>query len=117
MESHGGIQGEGSDPFDRRFQYDAGSELLNHPTVKKLADKYGRDAGQIILRFETQDGMIVLPKSTKPERTKSNLNIFDFRLTDEEMREMYALDTGTMSHDPDAPGLEEMLRSAFVLRD
>ncbi|MCM1106702.1 MAG: aldo/keto reductase [Blautia sp.] len=93
------------------------ADLLGHSTVKKLAEKYGKDAGQIILRFETQDGLIVLPKSTKPERIKSNLDIFDFSLTDEEMDEMRAMDTKTASHDPEASGVEEMLRGAFVIED
>lgn len=93
------------------------ADLLNHPTVQKLAEKYGKDAGQILLRFETQDSMIVLPKSTKSERIKSNLNIFDFTLTNEEMQEMYALDTGKASHNPDAPGVAEHLLSAFVIED
>ena len=50
-----------------------------------LAEKYGKNAGQIILRFEVQDGIIVLPKSVNPERIAGNLNIFDFSLTEEEM--------------------------------
>lgn len=93
------------------------AELLKHPLVTGLAEKYGKDAGQIILRFETQDGLIVLPKSTKPERIKSNLNIFDFTLTEEEMAAMRALDTGKATVDLDAPGREEMLRKAFVIKD
>ncbi|WP_294581299.1 aldo/keto reductase [uncultured Thomasclavelia sp.] len=92
-------------------------ELLGNEVVTKLAKKYGKNAGQILLRFETQDGLIVLPKSTNPERIKSNIDIFDFVLTEEEMTEMKALDTGKTSHDPEAPGVEEMLRSAFVIED
>lgn len=92
-------------------------ELLGNEVVTKLAKKYGKNAGQILLRFETQDGLIVLPKSTNPERIKGNIDIFDFVLTEEEMTEMKALDTGKTSHDPEAPGVEEMLRSAFVIED
>ena len=61
--------------------------------------------------------MITLPKSTNPERIKTNLEVFDFVLTEEEMNEMRGLDTGKGSHDPDAPGVEEMLRGAFVIKD
>jgi hypothetical protein len=43
--------------------------------------------------------------------------VFDFTLTDEEMDEMRSLDTGRGSHNPDAPGVEEMLRGAFVIKD
>ena len=44
---------------------------------------------------------------------KSNMDIFDFALTDEEMKAMRALDTGKSKHDPDAPGVAEMLLGAF----
>lgn len=94
---------------------DAG--LLSNPVITNLAEKYGKNAGQIILRFEVQEGVITLPKSTNPERIRTNLDIFDFELTDEEMRAMRNLDTGKGSHNPDAPGVEEMLRSAFVIKD
>ncbi len=91
--------------------------LLGDPVITKLAEKYGKNAGQIILRFEVQEGVITLPKSTNPERIRTNLEVFDFELTEEEMKEMRALDTGKGSHDPDAPGVEEMLRGAFVIED
>lgn len=95
----------------------ANKELLEHPAVTGLAEKYGKNAGQILLRFETQDGLIVLPKSSHPERIAGNIDIFDFTLTDEEMDAMRQLDTGKTSHDPEAPGIEAMLRSAFVIKD
>ena len=89
------------------------ADLLNNPTILELAEKYGKNAGQIILRFENQEGIIVFPKSLTPERIKSNMEIFDFKLTDSEMNELRALDTGKGSHDPDAPGVGEMLMNAF----
>ena len=88
--------------------------LLGNPVITKLADK---NAGQIILRFEVQEGVITLPKSTKPDRIRTNLDVFDFELTEEEMNEVRALDTGKGSHNPDAPGVEAMLRGAFVIED
>ena len=93
------------------------SKLLNDPVIVKLAEKYGKDAGQIILRFEVQEGIIVLPKSTKPARIASNLDIFGFSLTDAEMDEMRALDTGKGHHDPDAPGIGEMLMKNYKVHD
>jgi len=93
------------------------SSLLSHPVIAKLAEKYGKNAGQIILRFEVQDGFIVLPKSTNPERIAGNLRIFDFELTEEEMNQMYALDTGKGSHDPEAPGVAEMLLQNYKIHD
>ncbi len=88
-------------------------DLLTNPVIVDIADKYGKNAGQVILRFENQEGIIVFPKSTKDERIKSNMDIFDFKLTDGEMDKIRALDTGKGSHDPDAEGVGEMLLSAF----
>lgn len=93
------------------------SKLLSDPVIVKLAEKYGKDAGQIILRFEVQEGFIVLPKSTKPARIASNLDIFGFSLTDAEMNEVRALDTGKGRHDPDAPGIGEMLLKNYKVHD
>lgn len=93
------------------------AELLRHPTIVSLAEKYGKNAGQIILRFETQEGFITLPKSTNSGRIKSNLNIFDFTLTEDEMEAMHALDTGKTSHDPDADGVGEYLLNAFKIEE
>ena len=93
------------------------ADLLGHPLVTSLAQKYNKDAGQILLRFETQDGLIVLPKSTNPQRIQGNIQIFDFQLTEQEMEAMRALDTGKTTHDPEAEGVEDMLRNAFVIED
>ena len=62
--------------------------LLANETVVALAKKYGKNAGQVILRFENQEGIIVFPKSTKPERIKSNMDIFDFELAEDEMEQI-----------------------------
>ena len=88
-------------------------QLFSEPTITKIAEAHGKDAGQVILRFEYQDGAIIFPKTTKPARMKSNMDIFDFALTDEEMAAMRALDTGKGKHDPDAPGVAEWLLGAF----
>lgn len=91
--------------------------LLSHPLIGELAEKYGKNPGQIILRFEVQEGVITLPKSTNPERIKSNLELFDFELTESEMDSMRALDTGKGAHDPDAPGVAEVLLKAYKIED
>lgn len=92
-------------------------ELLEAPVITALAEKYGKNAGQIVLRFEVQEGFIVLPKSTNPERIKGNIDIFDFALTDEEMDSIRALDTGRGSHDPEAHGVGEMLLKNYRIHD
>lgn len=92
-------------------------KLLAHPTVTKLAERYQKDPGQIILRFEVQDRLIVLPKSTNPERIRSNFELFDFTLSEAEMEEMRAMDTGKGNHDPEAPGIAEMLLNNYKVHD
>ena len=89
------------------------SDLMNEPVIQNLAQKYGKNAGQVILRFENQEGIIVFPKSTRPERIRSNMEIFDFELTPEEMEQIRGLDKGHGRHDPDAPGVAEYLIKAF----
>lgn len=91
--------------------------LLSHPDIVKLADKYGKNPGQIILRFEEQDGLIVLPKSTNPQRIAGNIDIFDFELSDGEMDSLRTLDTGKGHHDPEAPGVAEMLLNNYKIHD
>ncbi|WP_267666705.1 aldo/keto reductase [Levilactobacillus brevis] len=87
--------------------------LLNEPVIQQLAVKYGKDAGQVILRYENQLGIIVFPKSVHEARIKSNLDIFDFDLTPAEMAQLAALDQGHGQHDPDALGVADMLLRAF----
>ncbi|MBR1694691.1 MAG: aldo/keto reductase [Selenomonas sp.] len=86
---------------------------MTHPEIVKLASKYGKDAGQVILRFEYQEGIIIFPKSIHESRIKSNMEIFDFALTDAEMDALRALDTDKGIHDPVRPGVKEMLLGAF----
>lgn len=93
------------------------ASLLAHPAITRLAEKYGKNAGQVILRFEVQDGLIILPKSTNPERIAGNLDIFDFALTEDEMDALRALDTGKGHHDPEAPGVAEMLLQNYKIHD
>ena len=75
--------------------------LLEEPIVKELAEKYGKSAAQVILRWHTQVGNIVIPGSTNPEHIKANLDIFDFELTDEEMKKMAGLNKNVRYYYPD----------------
>lgn len=88
-------------------------DLFNEPILKAMAEKYGKDVGQIILRFEHQEGVIVFPKSVHESRIKSNQEIFDFELTSDEMDAIRGFDKGKGQHDPDAPGTASMLKNAF----
>ena len=75
--------------------------LLEEPVVKELAEKYGKSTAQVILRWHTQVGNIVIPGSTNPERIKVNLDIFDFELTEEEMKQMAGLNKNVRYYYPD----------------
>ena len=66
--------------------------LLQEPLFTELGKKYGKSNAQIILRWHIQAGNIVIPGSKNPEHIKSNLDLFDFALTDEEMAKIAALD-------------------------
>ena len=65
--------------------------LLEEPLFAELGKKYGKSAAQIILRWHMQDGNIVIPGSKNPEHIKANFDLFDFALTDEEMKKIAAM--------------------------
>lgn len=92
-------------------------KLLENPAILEMAKKYKKNAGQIILRFEIQEGFIILPKSTNPERIAGNINIFDFELSQDEMEIFRKMDTGKGVHDPEAPGVAENLLKNFKVHD
>ena len=66
--------------------------LVQEPVFTKLAEKYGKSNAQIILRWHTQVGNVVIPGSKNVDHIRDNINIFDFVLTDEELAEIAALD-------------------------
>ena len=69
--------------------------VLTEEVIKELALKYGKSPAQIILRWHNQKGVIVIPGSKNPEHIKDNLNIFDFELSDEDMKKIDELDKNT----------------------
>ncbi|XP_055341710.1 1,5-anhydro-D-fructose reductase-like [Paramacrobiotus metropolitanus] len=68
------------------------TNVLDEPTLQPLMKKYNKSAAQILLRWEIQRDIIVIPKSTNPKRMQENLDIFDFKLTAEEMDNIAKLD-------------------------
>ena len=70
------------------------NNMFKNETLVSIGEKYGKSSAQTALRFLTQEGIIVIPKSIKKERMEQNLDIFDFKLTEEELNEIRALDTG-----------------------
>lgn len=71
--------------------------MFTNPVLQKLGDKYNKTVAQVILRWQLQRGIVVIPKSTHKERMAQNLDVFDFTLTDEDMQDIAALDTKTSS--------------------
>ncbi|KAL7299979.1 hypothetical protein TKK_0007294 [Trichogramma kaykai] len=69
-------------------------QLFHNGIVKKIATFHNRTAAQVLLRHAIQNGIIVLPKSTKPNRIRENFDLFKFSLTEEEMKMMNGLDRG-----------------------
>ena len=68
------------------------NEMFTEPAVLALAEKYGKTLAQIMLRFLTQKGIAVIPRSVQPAHIRENLTLFDFALTDGELAQLSALD-------------------------
>ena len=74
--------------------------VVKSTLLAKIGEKYGKSAAQVALRWLTQRGIVAIPKSSHKERMEQNLNIFDFKLTGEEMTQIAALnqhDEGTVN--------------------
>lgn len=67
---------------------------FDNPMLKEIAEAHGKSIGQVVLRWNVQRGVIVIPKSTHKERIIENFDIWDFTLTDEEMKKISSLDMG-----------------------
>ena len=90
--------------------------LLNDLVFTELAEKYGKNNVQIILRWHIQEGTVVFPKSTNPKHIQENIDIFDFELTEDEMERIRALDKGVRFFNMSLAEQEAHL-SAFVPAD
>ncbi|MCM1523493.1 MAG: aldo/keto reductase [Ruminococcus sp.] len=69
-------------------------ELLGNEVIGEIAEAHGKSAAQIILRWDLQKGVVVIPGSSNPDHIKENTELFDFELTDGEMERINALDRG-----------------------
>lgn len=79
------IAAEAWSPFGR-------GAVLGDETIGGIAEKYGKSAAQVIIRWHLQHGTIVIPKSQTPSRIVQNADVYDFVLTEDEMRRINALD-------------------------
>lgn len=70
------------------------NNMFKNETLVSIGEKYGKSSAQTALRFLVQEGIVVIPKSVKKERMEQNINIFDFKLTDDEIERIRSLDLG-----------------------
>ena len=76
---------------------DGQQSTLDNETIAGIAQRHGKSPAQVMLRWHIQNGVQVIPKSTKPERIAENFDVFDFELSDEELAAIDALETGVRS--------------------
>jgi len=69
-------------------------DLLNDPTIKKIAQKHNKASSQVLLKYLVQKDIVVIPKSVTPSRIRENFNLFDFTLDSADMKELEGLDQG-----------------------
>lgn len=77
-------------------------QLLSDPVIAKLAEKHGRTAAQIVIRWHIDSGLVVIPKSVTPARIEENFGVFDFGLDADDMAAIEKLDSadGRLGPDP-----------------
>lgn len=84
------------------------SEMFSEPAVLALGEKYRKTPAQILLRFLTQKGIAVIPRSARPEHIRENFALLDFALTEEELTRLSALDReAPLIGRPETPELVE----------
>jgi diketogulonate reductase-like aldo/keto reductase len=81
---------------------------IGHPIILDLAAKYGKTPAQVVLRWHLGHGLSVIPKSVRAQRLAENIDVFDFDLTEDDMRAIDALDSGErQGPDPESFGSEK----------
>ncbi len=68
--------------------------IFTHPLLSEIGEKYGKSAAQVALRWNVQRGVVVIPKSVHKERMEQNIDIWDFMLSEEDMKRIAELDLG-----------------------
>lgn len=68
--------------------------IFKNPTLIRIGEKYGKTAAQVSLKFLLQNDVIIIPKTTHVERMKENIDLFDFTLSEDDLKEIRKFDTG-----------------------
>lgn len=89
--------------------------LLNDPIVNELAKKYGKSTAQILIRFHIDKDLIVIPKSTNEQRIKENLQVFDFKLSKEDIDKLIDLNRSFRYCLFDKNGLKQHKEYPFLI--
>lgn len=76
------------------YRGDSSKTTFTDPVIVGLADRHGKTAAQVMLRWHLQEGRQAIPKSVRPERIAENFDVFDFELAADELASIDALDTG-----------------------
>lgn len=87
-----GVQPEGWAPFAEGLK-----GMFTEPVLMKIADKHGKTVPQIILRWDIQQGIVIIPKSVHKNRMEENIAVWDFELDTDDMEQITALDKGQPS--------------------
>ena len=88
---------------------EAAHDIFKNEVLSGIAEKYGKTVGQVILRWNVQRGVVAIPKSSKEERIKENFDVFDFELTDEDMKNIASLEAGLKTVDHTDPAFLKYL--------
>ena len=100
-----GVQIESWGPFA-----EGRNDLFTNATLSEIGEAHGKSVAQVVLRWLIQRGVVVIPKSVRPERMAENFDVFDFALTDDQMARIAELDTGaSLFFDHRDPGMTQML--------
>lgn len=103
-----GIHTQAWSPIGGITAYRGGTKrTFDDPTLQQIAQDHAKSTAQVMLRWHLQQGRSVIPKSTKPERIAENFDVFHFRLADQQLAAIDALETGVRGGpEPDSITLE-----------